>query len=301
MWSAPSGVEWSASLRRAGRDELDEWLRFAQRMVDAADGIAMRAFRGKLEVSTKDDGSFVTQADRAIEHMVREAILATYPGHGLVGEEYGAAESAGQCRWYIDPIDGTHNFMRHVPVFGTLIAVECEGELQAGVVSAPALGRRWWASRGGGAWVREPGGRRPRRLIVSGIDDVARSQVLYRSLLDMRASRVAEGFDTLLGQVWRERGYGDFWGYMLVADGAAELMVEQDLGPWDLAAPWIIVEEAGGRVTDFDGRRGLRTGEGMASNGLLHEAFLEALWQWRRDPSSTPGREPPMAGVTSQD
>lgn len=287
MRTAPSGSEWSASLRRVGRDELGEWLRFAQRMADAADGIAMRAFRGELEVSAKEDGSFVTQADRAIEQMIREAILATYPGHGLVGEEYGAAEGVGLCRWYIDPIDGTHNFMRHVPVFGTLIAVECEGELQAGVVSAPALGRRWWASRGGGAWALEPGGQRPRRLSVSSIDDVVRSQVLYRSLLDMRASRVAAGFDALMCQVWRERGYGDFWGYMLVADGAAELMIEQDLGPWDLAAPWMIVEEAGGRVTDFDGVRDLSTGEGMASNGRLHEAFLETLWR-RRDPSSTP-------------
>src|SRR5690606_2742152 len=137
-------------------------------------------------------------------------------------------------------------------------------ELQVGMVSAPALGRRWWARRGGGAWTRDVPGGPARRIEVSPIDRLADSQLLYRSVLDMRASRVAAGFDTLLTEVWRERAYGDFWGYALVATGAAEVMMEQDLHVWDVAAPWVVVEEAGGRMTDFGGRRDWFATEGLA-------------------------------------
>jgi histidinol-phosphatase len=179
----------------------------------------------------------------------------------------------------VDPIDGTHNFMRGVPLFGTLIAVERDGELQVGVVSAPALGRRWWARRGGRAWARDGVGEPARQVHVSGIGTLGESQLLYRSILDMRESRVAGSFEALLPDVWRERAYGDFWGYALVATGAAEAMMERDLHVWDVAAPWVVVEEAGGRMTDFGGQRDWFAGEALATNGLVHGAILERFAQ----------------------
>jgi histidinol-phosphatase len=277
------GAEWSAGLRRADPADLAEWLAFAHECCDVADAIALASFRRELQVDTKADGSFVTEADRAIEQELRTRIADRFPGHGIVGEEYGTASGQASTRWYLDPIDGTHNFMRGVPLFGTLFAVERDGELQAGVVSAPALGQRWWASRGAGAWTSGGPGERLRRLRVSDRSDLAASQVLFRSVNDMHASRVSAGFDALLPDVWRDRGFGDFWGYMLVSDGAAEAMMEQALGAWDLAAPWIIVEEAGGRITDFDGARSLEKGEALATNGLVHDTLLDRLWSGRHD------------------
>jgi histidinol-phosphatase len=275
-----SGPAWSAERRRGSPAELAEWLAFALDVCDATDPVALHAFRTELTVDRKADGSYVTDADRRVETIIRGRIADRYPEHGLVGEEYGEAEAgAGGERWYIDPIDGTHNFMRGLPHFATLLAVERDGEVQVGVISAPAIGQRWYATRGGGAWV--VGGPAnppdPRRLHVSTVDAVGRAQVLYRSLGDMNASRVAAGFQRLVRAVWRERGFGDFWGYTLVADGVAEAMIEQDLHPWDLAAPWILVEEAGGRITDFDGRRSFERGEGFATNELLHDAVLDVL------------------------
>jgi histidinol-phosphatase len=274
------GASWSATRRRAEPEELEDWLAFSHATCDEADRLALDAFRTDQRVDRKADGSYVTAADQAVERTIRDRISTRYPDHGLVGEEYGEAEAgAGGERWYIDPIDGTHNFMRGVPLFGTLLAVERDGEIQVGMLSAPALGQRWWATRGGGAWVA--GGPanppEPRRLGVSAVDALDRSQILFRSVRDMEASRVAKGFVRLIHRSWRERGFGDFWGYTLIADGIAEAMVEQGLYPWDLAAPWILIEEAGGRITDFDGRRSLARGEGLATNGRLHEAVLEEL------------------------
>ena len=164
------GPAWSATRARVSAVELDAWLGFAQAACDAADALALLHFRRDLEIMTKPDRSFVTVADQAIERLIRERILAAYPEHGLVGEEYGSEAGAARCRWYIDPIDGTHNFIRGVPLFGTLLALEVDGELQLGVISAPALRERWYARRGGGAWrrmrLRRPGGvgQRPPRL-----------------------------------------------------------------------------------------------------------------------------------------
>jgi histidinol-phosphatase len=256
---------------------LDRWTTFALEACDAADAMTLGAFRGALEIRSKSDGSLVTQADTAVETMIRKRIAAAFPDHSVVGEEFGADDDDGRPRWFVDPIDGTHNFIRGVPLFGTLLGLEVEGELQVGVVSAPAMARRWWASRGGGAWVTEPGRDHPRRLQTSSVQRIAEAQLLYRSLLDMRGSRAANGFERLVTMVWRERGLGDFWGYMLVAEGAAEVMLERDLGSWDLAAPWIVVEEAGGAITDFDGRRDWYATEGFASNGLLHADLLAQL------------------------
>ncbi len=259
-------------------DERRAWVDLGLAIADEADAIAMRHFRRDLEISTKPDRTFVTQADTAIERMIRERILTAFPDHGLVGEEYGIEGGDASIRWYIDPIDGTHNFIRGVPLFGMLLGVEEDGELQAGVISAPALGERWYAWRGGGAWaVRAASGDQPRRLKVSTVAAVGDSQLLYGSARDIRSSGRAPGFESLLDDVWRERGFGDFWGYALVAEGAAEGMVEVDLSPWDAAAPAIVVEEAGGRWSDLDGAQRLDTRTFLVTNGVLHKELLSRL------------------------
>jgi histidinol-phosphatase len=274
---ASFGADWSASLRLGSEAELDGWLDLAQGACDVADEIARRSFRRDLEISTKPDRTFVTQADMAIERAIRERIAAAHPDHGLVGEEYGTEAGDAPVRWYIDPIDGTHNFIRGVPLFGTLLAVERDGELQAAVLSAPALHERWWARRGGGAWARGIDDEAPRQIRVSKVQFLADAQLLHGSGHDIEASGRAPGFSSLLGDVWRERGFGDFWGYALLAEGAAEAMVEIGLSSWDAAAPTVLIEEAGGRVSDFDGHRAIDAGTFAASNGILHDTILERL------------------------
>jgi len=273
------GTEWSAGLRRADDAELDGWLALAHAACDEADALARAAFRRDLRISTKPDRTFVTETDTGIERAIRTRIAAAHPEHGLVGEEYGTEAGDAATRWYIDPIDGTHNFIRGVPLFGTLLAVERDGERQAAVLSAPALHERWWARRGGGAWALSADDIAPRRISVSGVMSLADAQLLYGSGHDIEASGRAPGFHDLLGDVWRERGFGDFWGYALLAEGAAEAMVEVDLWPWDAAAPMVLIEEAGGRVTDLDGRRAIDSRTFLATNGLLHDEFLERLRQ----------------------
>jgi histidinol-phosphatase len=275
---AAYGPDWSASFRRGTDAELRGWLEVAVAACDEADEIARRHFRRDLSITTKPDRTLVTQADTAIETRIRERLADAFPEHGLVGEEYGTAAGDASVRWYIDPIDGTHNYVRGVPLFGTLLAVERDGELQAAVISAPALDERWWAHRGGGAWARNRG-QAPRRISVSGVSELADAQILYGSGRDIVASGLAPGFDELLRAVWRERGFGDFWGYALLAEGAAEAMIEVDLSVWDCAAPTLLIEEAGGRVTDFAGRRAIDAGTFLASNGRLHATILERLTQ----------------------
>jgi histidinol-phosphatase len=270
------GAEWSAGLRRGSDGELQRWLEVAQIACDAADEISRGHFRRDLAVATKPDRTYVTEADTAIERLIRERLADAFPDHGVVGEEYGVEAGDAPIRWYIDPIDATHNFMRGVPLFGTLLAVERDGELQVGVVSAPALGERWWAHRGGGAWASTGGGE-PRPIRVSQVARLEDAQILYGSARDIIDSGRAPGWEGLLRDVWRDRGFGDFWGYALLAEGAAEAMIEADLKAWDAAAPTILVEEAGGRVTDFDGRRDVAAGTIVASNGRLHETIRTRL------------------------
>ncbi len=276
MTAADYGPDWSAGLRRGSEAELRGWLDVAQAACDEADSLAREHFRRDLQIDTKPDRTFVTQADTAIELRIRERLAGAFPDHGLVGEEYGVEAGDASVRWYIDPIDGTHNFIRGVPLFGTLLAVERDGELQAAVLSAPALDERWWAHRGGGAWARH-GSLRPVRIEVSGVSALGDAQILYGSRRDLVSSGRAPGFDGLLQDVWRERGFGDFWGYALVAEGAGEAMIEVDLKTWDAAAPTVLIEEAGGRVTDFEGRRAIDSGSIVASNGRLHPIILERL------------------------
>jgi histidinol-phosphatase len=269
------GPDWSATLARVPEHRLREWLAFALDACDVADRIALEHFRRDLVVERKPDRSFVTIADQGIEREIRGRILGRWPDHGLVGEEYGTEAGQSATRWYIDPIDGTHNFIRGVPLFGTLLAVEHEGELQVGVISAPAMRERWFAWRGGGAWNRGLDGERPVR--VSRVPAIEDAQIVYGSGRDNVASGLMPGFDALLSAAWRERGFGDFWGYALVAEGAAEAMLETDMSPWDVAAPLVLIEEAGGRVTDVDGERRIDAPSFVGSNGLLHDEILRRL------------------------
>jgi len=272
------GPEWSAGFRRGPDAELRGWVEAALDWCDATDAIALRHFRRDLEVTRKPDTTFVTQADTAVERLLRDRIAAAYPDHGVLGEELGADSGNAATRWILDPIDGTHNYLRGVPLFATLIAVERDGELQASVMSAPALGMRWSAWRGGGAWVRGGSwGPAPQRIRASGIATIEEAQVLYASTSELESYGRAPGWRTLLDRAWRERGFGDFWGYTLVAEGAAEIMVESDLSAWDAAAPMVIVEEAGGRATDFAGNRSVFNRTFLATNGRLHDEVLGIL------------------------
>jgi histidinol-phosphatase len=249
---------------------------------DEADAISLASFRRSIRVEAKPDASFVTEADTAVERAIREHITSRFPDHGLVGEEYGTAGSESGRRWIIDPIDGTHNYMRGVPVYATLIAFEVEGGLAAGAVSAPALHRRWFSWDGGGAWAVDtvPGGwdrDSATRLSVSEVDRLDEASVVYSSYPSIVDSGWAPGFGPLLGKVWRDRGLGDFYGYMLVAEGAAEVMVESELKIWDLAGPRTVMQHAGARVTDIRGGGDMPAYGVLATNGRLHDLVLAEL------------------------
>ena len=240
-------------------------------LADAADAIALAHFRRDVQYSQKPDRTYVTEADIAIETRLRERIARDYPAHGVLAEELGRDDSDRDTRWIIDPIDATHSYMRGIPAFATLIALERGGVMELGVISAPAMQSRWHAARGMGAWSGA------RRLHVSRIADLRDAQVFYASRTAFLAVGKQQGFDAVIKETWRDRGFGDFWGYALVAEGTGEAMIEPELYPWDLAAPLILLEEAGGRLTDFNGRRTYAGGNAVASNGLLHEAILERL------------------------
>jgi histidinol-phosphatase len=231
----------------------------------------MRYFRRDLRIDRKPDRTYVTQADTEIEKMLRERIQQRFPGHGVLAEEFGDRSANQDIRWIIDPIDATHSYMRGVPAFATLLALERSGTLELGIISAPAMGERWHATRGGGAWSGK------RRLHVSHIAQLQDAQIFYASRTAFKAVGKERGFDAVVDTAWRDRGFGDFWGYMLLAEGAGEAMIEPELYSWDLAAPLIIVEEAGGRLTDFTGRRTYAGGNAVATNGLLHDLILQRL------------------------
>jgi histidinol-phosphatase len=246
-------------------------LAFALDLADLADAITVERFQADdLVVETKPDLSPVTEADRAVEQVLRKRIGEERPGHSVVGEEFGA-DGKGSARWIIDPIDGTKNYLRGLPVWGTLIALEREGRVEVGVVSAPALHRRWWAARGEGAFVNG------RRIRVSKVAELSDAVLSYASLLSWEQHGLGEQFLTLARGVWRTRGFGDFWGHMLVAEGAADVAIEPEVELWDLAAPQVIVEEAGGRFTDLRGTPTPAGGSVVSSNGLLHDRVLATL------------------------
>jgi len=255
-------------------------LRLALRLADLADEITMDRFRAiDLAVETKPDMTPVSEADTQVERTLRAHLDATRPADAILGEEYGADEvPENGRRWIIDPIDGTKGYVRGIPVWATLIALEAHGEPVVGVASAPALGRRWWAARGEGAHLREGGpDAPPRPLSVSAVAELADAQFCFGGLEDWRDVGREEGLLALSRQVARTRGFGDFWQYALVAEGAAEIASDPSASIWDLAAPLVIVTEAGGRFTDLTGAATAAGRGGLATNGLLHDAVLAIL------------------------
>jgi histidinol-phosphatase len=255
-------------------------LALAHMLADTADAISVPRFRAQdLHVKAKPDLTPVTDADTNVEKALRSTLGRTRPRDGVLGEEYGATEPAagsGSRQWVIDPIDGTKNFVRGVPIWATLIALMEGDEPVVGLVSAPALGRRWWAAKGHGAYAgRHTAAATP--IKVSGVGRLADASFCYSELGGWEEVGKFDGMVDLMRRTWRQRAYGDFYGYMLVAEGAVDIMVEPELSLWDLAALVPIVTEAGGTFTDLAGRPGPSGGSAIATNGALHDDVLARL------------------------
>ncbi|MEV8337294.1 inositol monophosphatase family protein [Leucobacter sp. NPDC077196] len=251
-------------------------LAFALELADLADEISLPRFRAAdLTVDTKLDRTFVTDADTAVERELRHRIASVRPGDGFFGEESGR-EDRGTRRWIIDPIDGTSNFLRGVPNWATLIALEVEGRPSVGVVSAPAFGARWWAETGSGAWGQQQG-EDPRRLHVSAVSELEHASLSFQSIEQWDLAGYLQPLIALSRAVWRDRAYGDMWSYMLLAEGLVDVVAEFDVKPYDLAALVPIVREAGGRFTDIDGAESAWNGSSLATNGRVHDAVREVI------------------------
>jgi histidinol-phosphatase len=246
---------------------LDRALATAVEAARAAGEVALEYYRTGFDVTMKADATPVTQADRGAEQAIRAVLGRAFPDAGFLGEEFGAVGDQRR-RWIIDPIDGTRNFIRHVPIWATLIALEDAGEVTVGVIHNPVTGELLAARRGGGAW------RNGERVRVSAVADLREATLLHAGLKLLREAGYWEGFVRLVDATDRQRGFGDYLGYALVAEGKAEIYVETDLKAWDLAPCKIIVEEAGGRLTDFAGVPTIHSGTAFATNGRLHDAAL---------------------------
>ena len=254
------------------RADLD----LALRLADLADSISLPRFRSQdLVVETKPDSSPVTDADRAVEQALKQLLAEERPNDAVIGEEFGNT-GEGNRTWIIDPIDGTANFMRGVPVWGALIALAVDGKPVVGVVSAPALGRRWWAAPEIGAHTTDVDGS-SRSIKVSGVADLAHSSLSYNNLQLWDRAGKLEQLVALSRQIWRTRAYGDFFSYMLLAEGSLDIVAEHDLKIYDIAALVPIVEQAGGRLTALDGPLTDETSSVLATNGKLHAAATGAL------------------------
>jgi histidinol-phosphatase len=255
-----------------GSRSIDTDLSFALELADAADAITLPRYRAAdLVVETKPDLTPVSEADRAAEKELRARIEASHPRDGVVGEEYGETKGSGDRRWILDPIDGTKSFVRGIPAWGTLIALERDGEIVVGVVSAPALRRRWWAARREGAFADgEP-------IRVSRVGALEDALFCFTSLTAFDEHGMGDEFRSLAARCWEARGFGDYWAHVLVAEGSADLAVEPIMNLWDNAAVQVIVEEAGGRFTDLEGRPRSDGGNAVTTNGLLHDEVLAVL------------------------
>jgi histidinol-phosphatase len=255
---------------------FDDDLRFAHVLADAADDITMRRFRAlDLSVQSKPDLTPVTDADLATEESLRNVLRRARPRDAMLGEEYGRT-GVGQRCWVIDPIDGTANFVRGVPVWATLIGLMADREVVVGVVSAPALGRRWWGAKDGGAWT----GRSLTKASACRVSEVTRleeASLSYSDLASWEKNGQLDAFVRLARSVWRTRAYGDFWSHVLVAEGAVDISAESDVSLWDLAAVQIIVQEAGGVFTDLAGNMTPDGGSVLCTNGQLHDEVLDML------------------------
>jgi histidinol-phosphatase len=273
---------------------LDD-LAFAHALADLADAITLDRYQAQdLVITTKPDNTPVTDADRAVEIAIREALATHRTSDGLVGEEFGSDKGGSGRYWVIDPIDGTKNFMRGVPTWATLIAlveVDASGneEVVVGVASAPALARRWAAAIGHGATVRFTAGNYDasedldtftptsgeKKISVSKVSSLSDASISYSDFVGW-GDRL-EPFQRMLNQAWRTRGIGDFWSHMLVAEGAVDVAVEPSLALWDMAALDIIVREAGGVFTNTAGQSGPFGGSGVSTNGILHNQVINGL------------------------
>lgn len=257
---------------------LDD-LGLAHILADTADDIAKSRFRASdLQVSSKPDATPVTDADTAIEQALRGVLARARPRDAVLGEEFAfhAGSAAASRQWVIDPIDGTKNFLRGVPIWATLIALFDNDVPVVGLVSAPALGQRWWASIGAGAYAgKHQSSARP--ISVSKVANVADASIAYASLHGWGEIGRLDEFLRLTHRAWRTRGYGDFYGHVLVAEGAVDVMIEPELALWDLAALIPIITEAGGTFTDIDGTSGPHISSGISTNGLLHSEIVNSL------------------------
>lgn len=251
-------------------------LTLAGRLADAADKITSARFRAQdLRVSSKPDRTPVTDADTAVEDAIRELITAERPADTVAGEERGGSASAAGRVWVLDPIDGTKNFLRGNPVWATLIALVEDGRPVVGMVSAPLLGRRWWASAGGGAWLRDDAGEH--RLSVSRVSELSDAYVSTTDLGAWTEYHSRAAYLAFLDACWESRAFGDFWHHCLVAEGSLEVAAEPIVNPWDVAAAQVLVTEAGGRFTDLTGAERFDAGTALSTNGVVHDAALDLL------------------------
>ncbi|HEV7422868.1 MAG TPA: histidinol-phosphatase [Mycobacterium sp.] len=247
----------------------------ALQLADHADALTLDRFGAlDLRIETKPDLTPVTDADRSAEVLLRGLLAEHRPDDAVLGEEYGGTAEFDGRQWVLDPIDGTKNFVRGVPVWATLIALLQDGVPVVGVVSAPAMGRRWWAGAGEGAFTSFGGA--SRAISVSGIEDVGSASLSFSDLTTGWGERRSRFLD-LTDAVWRVRGYGDFWSYCLVAEGAIDIAAEPEVKLWDLAPLDVLVREAGGSFTNVDGSPGPHGGSAVATNGLLHDGVLTRL------------------------
>lgn len=256
-------------------DSLRTDLALALRLADAADAQSLPRFEAAdLEVSTKSDKSHVTDADLATERAIRDTLQTERPDDGIFGEEFGAQGSTHR-QWIIDPIDGTANFLRGVPLWGTMIALAIDGVPQVGVVSMPAIDRRWWAAAGTGSWTTTGG--EPRQLRTSSVSSLADASVSFQSIAQWSDAGRLDSLLKIAANVWRDRAYGDVYAYMLLAEGRIDMVAEFDVKEYDIAAAVPIVREAGGRMTAADGTETISTRSTLATNGRLHDDFLKLL------------------------
>lgn len=252
-------------------------LTLALHLADTADAVTMDRFgAGDLQVSTKPDLTPVSDADTEVERRLREVLATRRADDDVLGEEFGGDAARTGRQWVIDPIDGTKNFVRGVPVWATLISLVVDGTPVVGVVSAPGLSRRWWAAADMGAWSTFGTGE-ARQISVSKVSDVADCSISLSSLEGWHKVGRRDDLIALTDAAWRLRGFGDFWSYCLVAEGAVDVAAEPEVNLWDLAALDVLVREAGGRFTALDGTPGPYAGSAVASNGLLQDAVLAAL------------------------
>jgi histidinol-phosphatase len=257
---------------------VDSDLELALRLADAADAITLDRFRAAdLQVTRKPDRTPVTDADTTAEDALRRLIATERPGDAVLGEERGGEVPESGRGWVLDPIDGTKNFSRGMPAWASLIALTVHGEPVVGVASAPALGKRWWAATGAGAWTSDAPGGPPRRIAVSGVADLDAAYLSTTDLQTFGEQGTRERYLRLVDACWVSRAFGDFWQHCLVAEGVIDVAVDPEANAWDLAALAPILTEAGGMLTDLTGAPTFAGGDGISSNGRVHEAVLQIV------------------------